>query len=103
MRAAAADPVLLAVLERSYTTTEMDAMSLRRKNKAMLDAAIAESKEAEKNDRTARLVEEQTRAVLAACSNSSDFSHANYYAGFELLRLHRPFSDAKGKGQASRQ
>ena len=76
----------------------------RRKNKAMLDAAIAESKkEAAKNDRTARLAEEQTRAVLAARSNRSASSNDDPYAAFELLRRHRPSADDKGKGPASRQ
>ena len=82
-------------------TAETDARRLRRKNKAMLDAAITESKkEAVKNDRAARLAEEQTRAVLAARSNSSSSSHADPYAAFELLRRHRPSGDDKGKGPA---
>ena len=104
MRAAANEPVPLAVLERSYTTMETDARRLRRKNKAMLDAAIAETKkEAAKDDRAARLTEEQTRAVLAARSNSSASSNDDPYAAFELLRRHRPSADDKGKGPASRQ
>ena len=101
LRAAAKEPVPLAVLERSYTTAETDARRLCRKNKAMLDAAIAESKkEAAKNDRAARLAEEQTRTVLAARSNSSGSSHADPYAAFEMLRRHRPSGDDKGKGPA---
>ena len=104
VRAAAKESLPLAVLERSYTTAETDARRLRRKNKAMLDAAIAESKkEAAKSDRAARLAEEQTRAVIAAHSNSGGSSNADPYAAFELLRRHRPSGDDKGKGPASKQ
>ena len=98
MLAGVTEPVPLTILARSLTTAETDARRLRRKNKVMLDAAIAESeKEAAKNDRAARLAEEQIRAVcmIAALSYSSSSSHADTYAAFEILRR-----NDKGNGPA---
>jgi len=101
---AAEEPLPLDVLARSLTTVESDARRLRRKNQLALEAAIAESqKEAAQTDRAARLAAEQTRAVLAARSNSGGSSNADPYAAFELLRRHRLPGDAKGKGPASKQ
>ena len=84
-----------ALAPRTSTTAETDARRLRCKNKAMLDAAIAESKKEAAKSRVARLVEEQIRVILAACSSSGGSSH--------YTPTPASGDDHKGKGPVSLQ